>query len=111
MWATFLCPQMSFDALVHSVFRRGVGSTRAERDTADGGVPCEPNTSKLATRLIDVFLRTYDLGFTAFGGPPVHFQIFHRRFVDGLGKTPWIDEETVRVLPVLTYLILAHIGV
>jgi len=57
--------------------------------------PYEPNTSKLTTRLLDVFLRTFDLGFTAFGGPPVHYQIFHRRFVDGLGKTPWIDEQTV----------------
>ena len=53
------------------------------------------NTSKLTTRLLDVFSRTFDLGFTAFGGPPVHYQIFHRRFVDGLGKTPWIDEQTV----------------
>ena len=57
--------------------------------------PYEPNTPKLTTRLLDVFSRTFDLGFTAFGGPPVHYQIFHRRFVDGLGKTPWIDEQTV----------------
>ncbi|KAF5322683.1 hypothetical protein D9619_000662 [Psilocybe cf. subviscida] len=89
---------MSFDAFVHSILRRGRRSIRAESDRADDGVPHEPNTSKLATRLIDVFLRTYDLGFTAFGGPPVHFQIFHRRFVDGLGKAPWIDEETYQNL-------------
>jgi hypothetical protein len=50
---------------------------------------------ELKTRLSDVLSRTYDLGFTAFGGPPVHFQIFHRRFVDGMGKTAWIDEQTV----------------
>lgn len=27
-----------------------------------------------------------------FGGPQVHYQIFHSRFVDGLRKTPWIDD-------------------
>ena len=56
------------------------------------------NSSDLYTRLLDVFLRTFDLGFTSFGGPNVHFQIFHRRFVDGLGKKPWIDEQTVSML-------------
>jgi hypothetical protein len=29
----------------------------------------------------------------AFGGPVVHFQIFHRKFVQGLN--PWLDELTV----------------
>ncbi|KAF8601288.1 chromate transporter [Ceratobasidium sp. AG-I] len=46
----------------------------------------------------DFFLRTFDLGFTAFGGPPVHFQILHQRFVEGNGKTPWIDEQTYQEL-------------
>ncbi|KIM46358.1 hypothetical protein M413DRAFT_64243 [Hebeloma cylindrosporum] len=82
---------MSFDALVHSIFRR-VSVTREDRDAY------QANTSKLTTRLLDVVLRTFDLGFTAFGGPPVHFQIFHRRFVDGHGKTPWIDEQTYQEL-------------
>lgn len=51
---------------------------------------------KLRDRLLDVFLRTWDLGFTAFGGPNVHFQIFYRRFVDSSGaKSPWVDEQTV----------------
>lgn len=54
--------------------------------------------TKLFPRLRDVFLRTWDLGFTSFGGPPVHFQILHRRFVDGMGKTPWIDEQTYQEL-------------
>jgi hypothetical protein len=55
------------------------------------------NTQKLFLRLADVFVRTWDLGFTAFGGPPVHFQIEHRRFVEGKGRrTPWIDEQVVR---------------
>ncbi len=53
------------------------------------------HTGSISTRLLNVFLRTADLGFTSFGGPYVHFQIFHRRFVDGLGKRPWIDEQTV----------------
>lgn len=57
----------------------------------------------LPSRLLDVFLRTWDLGFTAFGGPPVHFQILHARFVDGHGgKEKWVDEQTVRAsIPVL----------
>jgi hypothetical protein len=57
------------------------------------------NTEKLVSRLSDVVLRTWDLGFTAFGGPPVHFQIEHRRFVEGRGgKAPWIDEQIVSLL-------------
>lgn len=29
-------------------------------------------------------------------GPPVHFQIIYRRFVEGAGgKTRWVDEQTV----------------
>jgi hypothetical protein len=50
----------------------------------------------LTSRLLDVFLRTWDLGFTAFGGPPVHFQILHKRFVE---KEKWVDEQTVRTCP------------
>ena len=57
--------------------------------------PYQANTSKLTSRLLDVFLRTFDLGFTAFGGPPVHFQILHHRFVESVGKPAWIDEQTV----------------
>ncbi len=54
------------------------------------------NNQKLLLRLGDVIWRTWDLGFTAFGGPPVHFRILHQRFVDGQGGlTPWIDEQTV----------------
>ena len=81
---------MSFSALLHSILVK----LRGDDDT----VPKEAyqvNTANLGARLWDVFRRTYDLGFTSFGGPPVHFQIFHSRFVDGLGKVPWIDEQTV----------------
>jgi hypothetical protein len=49
--------------------------------------------SPLLLRLKGVFLRTWYLGFTSFGGPVVHFQIFHSKFVDG--PNPWIDEQTV----------------
>ncbi|KAG8732670.1 hypothetical protein FRC11_011654 [Ceratobasidium sp. 423] len=42
----------------------------------------------------DILLRTFDLGFTAFGGPPVHFQILHKRFVEGNGKPPLVSEQT-----------------
>ncbi|KAF3482037.1 uncharacterized protein GIQ15_04796 [Arthroderma uncinatum] len=53
----------------------------------------------LPGRLIDVFLRTWDLGFTSFGGPPVHFRILHGRFVEGKGgKEKWIDEQTYQEL-------------
>jgi hypothetical protein len=57
-------------------------------------------TSKsLSARLVDAFLRTWDLGFTSFGGPPVHFQILHRRFVEGQGgKEKWVDEQTVSLI-------------
>ncbi len=52
----------------------------------------------LPQRLAEVFTHTWDLGFTAFGGPPVHFQILHQRFVKG-GRTgkgkKWCDEDTV----------------
>ena len=47
----------------------------------------------LLRRLREVFLRTWYLGFTSFGGPVVHFQIFYRNFVEG--KNPWLDEQTV----------------
>ncbi|KAI5783561.1 chromate transporter-domain-containing protein [Geopyxis carbonaria] len=56
------------------------------------------NYDKLGARLRDVFVRTWHLGFTSFGGPPVHFQILHRKFVDGAGKPAWIDEQTYQEL-------------
>lgn len=56
----------------------------------------EDNPKSLLSRCRDVALRTWDLGFTAFGGPPVHFQIQHQRFVEGRGgKRKWVDEQTV----------------
>lgn len=56
----------------------------------------EADNVPLSSRLLEVFLRTWDLGFTAFGGPPVHFQILYARFVEGKGgKEAWVDEQTV----------------
>jgi hypothetical protein len=55
-------------------------------------MPSQPKSS-----LLDVFLRTWYLGFTPFSGPVVHFQIFHRKFMEG--QDPWLDEQTVRYLP------------
>ena len=54
-------------------------------------------TSQPKSSILNVFLRTWYLGFTSFGGPVVHFQIFHRMFVEG--QNPWLDEQTVRYLP------------
>ncbi|CAE7077619.1 unnamed protein product [Rhizoctonia solani] len=46
----------------------------------------------------NILRRTFDLGFTAFGGPPAHFQILHRRFVEPSGKPQLINEQTYQEL-------------
>ena len=62
----------------------------------DDGDVFRGNTEKLLLRLGDVVDRTWDLGMTAFGGPPVHIRILHQRFVEcKSGKTPWADEDAV----------------
>ncbi|KAF2692014.1 putative chromate ion transporter [Lentithecium fluviatile CBS 122367] len=73
---------------------------RAVRDhTRDQRNSLQANNKGLVWRLSECFTRTWDLGFTAFGGPPVHFQILHRRFVEGVGgKNKWIDEQTYQEL-------------
>jgi chromate transport protein ChrA len=75
--------------------------------------PPQPSrdSSPLIPRLLAVFHRTWDLGFTAFGGPPVHFTILYRRFVQSssptsatsdnktaTGHEPWLDEQTFQEL-------------
>ena len=60
---------------------------RSLRDDDHG----EPGSS-LSSRLFHTFIHTWHLGITAFGGPPSHFAIFHRLFVEEQG---WIDEQTV----------------
>ena len=78
---------------LHSI----ISSFRAQTHTQRSN-PLQANTEKLGWRLAEVFVRVWDLGFTSFGGPPVHFQILHRRFVEGVGfgsGSKWIDEQTV----------------
>jgi chromate transport protein ChrA len=41
--------------------------------------------------MLDMLAHNWSLAFTSFGGPTVHFQIFHRMFVE---KYKWIDETT-----------------
>ncbi|CAG9989460.1 unnamed protein product [Clonostachys byssicola] len=49
-----------------------------------------PQISPLTNRLKDATIATWHLGLTCFGGPPVHFRIFHTLFVQ---KLQWIDEQ------------------
>lgn len=73
----------------------------APGDADPSNLPGNPDPS-FRTRLVDVVKRVGDLGLFAFGGPPVHIQIFHRRFVDGAGGQPWLDEQTFQELFVLS---------
>lgn len=75
---------------LYDIYRAVRAHTRDQRNSL------KANTQSLGWRLTEVFARTWDLGFTSFGGPPVHFQILHQRFVDGVGgRNKWIDEQTV----------------
>lgn len=49
---------------------------------------------RMLGRLSETIRHTWYLGFTSFGGPPVHFQIFHTRFVE---QEKWVDEQTVHI--------------
>ncbi|KAK3945430.1 chromate transporter [Diplogelasinospora grovesii] len=54
------------------------------------------SSSTLSPRLWQTTVtENWHLGFTCFGGPPVHFKIFHDRFVV---KRPWIDEQVYQEL-------------
>ncbi len=55
-----------------------------ERDDGGGWVSKFWNTIR----------HNWHLGFTSFGGPPVHFKIFRDKFVTRLD---WIDEQVVSV--------------
>jgi len=87
---------MSFAVSIPRQLSRHLSRLRdLARQSPSDSTPLQGNHNSLPNRLADVFLRTWDLGFTAFGGPPVHFQILHQRFVDGKGgKQKWVDEET-----------------
>lgn len=82
--------------LLSSIISSLRAHTRSQRDNS-----FQANTERLGWRIMEIFVRTWDLGFTAFGGPPVHFQILHRRFVEGVGfggGCKWIDEQTYQEL-------------
>ncbi|EGX94422.1 chromate ion transporter [Cordyceps militaris CM01] len=49
----------------------------------------------LKARLWDSVKHNWSLGFTSFGGPPVHFKIFHTLYVE---KLQWIDEQIYQEL-------------
>jgi hypothetical protein len=90
-----VCPFNSLTMPFSSIISALRAHTRSQRNNS-----FQANTEKLQWRLAELFVRTWDLGFTAFGGPPVHFQILHRRFVEGVGfsgGSKWIDEQTVSV--------------
>jgi hypothetical protein len=91
---------MSFAVSIPRQLSRHLSRLRdLARQSPSDAAPLQGNHNSLPNRLADVFLRTWDLGFTAFGGPPVHFQILHQRFVEGKGgKQKWVDEETVRYI-------------
>lgn len=51
--------------------------------------------TKICQKYKETLLTNYHSGLTSFGGPPVHFQIFHTKFVE---KLQWIDEQTYQEL-------------
>ncbi|KAH7247352.1 chromate transporter-domain-containing protein [Fusarium redolens] len=53
------------------------------------------NISNLGERFWNTIRENWYLGFTSFGGPPVHFKIFHDKFV---AKLSWIDEQMYQEL-------------
>jgi len=82
-----------------------LGIENATLSTLDGAILVRPTKPRrfstmtttaqkptIVDRLWDVFVHTWDLGFTSFGGPPTHFQIFHLRFVE---KYKWLSEQSV----------------
>ncbi|EJT74751.1 chromate ion transporter [Gaeumannomyces tritici R3-111a-1] len=50
---------------------------------------------RLDERLWNTVWQNWYLGFTSFGGPPVHFKIFYDKFTTKLG---WIEEQTYQEL-------------
>ena len=85
--------------------RDGVTANRSLRNSRDWTRAAHPtlitDQSMESSRflgLIDVISNCWDLGFNAFGGPPTHFQILHKRFVERL---KWIDEDKVHRITLL----------
>ncbi|KAM6534232.1 hypothetical protein FALCPG4_007164 [Fusarium falciforme] len=53
------------------------------------------NTANLGGRFWNTIRENWYLGFTSFGGPPVHFKIFNDKFVT---KLSWIDQQMYQEL-------------
>jgi len=53
------------------------------------------NWDGISAKFYNTVRHTWHLGFTSFGGPPVHFKIFHDKFV---AKLSWIDEQVYQEL-------------
>lgn len=82
-----LPPRSRLTSLLQALNRRW----RSQAEIRNPAYAEEP----LLIRLNEVIRHTWYLGFTSFGGPPVHFQIFHARFVE---KEKWVDEQTYQEL-------------
>ncbi|GAB7366310.1 hypothetical protein MBLNU230_g8110t1 [Neophaeotheca triangularis] len=59
------------------------------RDARDKLLPGGEAVASIAA--MDMLCHNWHLGFTSFGGPTVHFQIFRRLFVE---KYAWLDEQS-----------------
>ncbi|KAL6864187.1 chromate transporter domain-containing protein [Trichoderma novae-zelandiae] len=55
----------------------------------------EYTINRYGQRAAEILAAEWHLGFTAFGGPPVHFKIFHGRFVT---KLKWVDDQLYQEL-------------
>lgn len=64
---------------------------RGRDDRAESERKPHRHLAVTAEGLREMLRRNWHLPFTSFGGPAVHFQIFHRLFVD---KYHWMDERT-----------------
>ncbi|KAL2755005.1 hypothetical protein ACRALDRAFT_2107935 [Sodiomyces alcalophilus JCM 7366] len=54
-----------------------------------------PGFDDILGRLWTTLRQSWYMGFTSFGGPPVHFKIFHDKYVK---KLQWIDEQMYQEL-------------
>ncbi|KAL7822267.1 chromate transporter domain-containing protein [Trichoderma gracile] len=55
----------------------------------------EYTLNRYGQRAAEILAAEWHLGFTAFGGPPVHFKIFHDKFVN---KLKWVDDQLYQEL-------------
>ncbi|PTB66448.1 hypothetical protein BBK36DRAFT_1201160 [Trichoderma citrinoviride] len=55
----------------------------------------EYTIDRYGQRAAEILAAEWHLGFTAFGGPPVHFKILHDRFVT---KLRWVDDQMYQEL-------------